>query len=101
MDLTAAPSAVPVFTDWWRRDNRGASRVLDIFADELRRTVTLVGVSTISELKARGPEVIRDLRNAARSTDATIPTDFLPDFAVQRNLAPRSIAVPDLQRSTN
>jgi hypothetical protein len=35
--------------------------------------MTLVGVSTISELKARGPEVICDIRNAALSTDATFP----------------------------
>lgn len=50
--------------------SQGVSRVLDIFADELRRTMTLVGVSTISELKARGPEVIRDVRHAVRSTGA-------------------------------
>ncbi len=50
----------------------GVSRILEIFGDELRRTMTLVGVSTISELKARGPEVIRDVRNAARSTGAVM-----------------------------
>jgi L-lactate dehydrogenase (cytochrome) len=51
----------------------GVARVLEIFADELRRTMTLVGISTIPELKARGAEVIRDVRYAARSIDPTIP----------------------------
>ena len=43
----------------------GVSRIIDIFGDELRRTMTLVGVSTIAELKARGPELVRDIRSAA------------------------------------
>lgn len=44
----------------------GVSRVLEILADELQRTMTLVGVSTVAELKRRGPDVIRELRNASR-----------------------------------
>lgn len=42
----------------------GVSRVIEIFAEELRRTMTLVGVSTIAELKAKGPEFLRDLSHA-------------------------------------
>jgi L-lactate dehydrogenase (cytochrome) len=40
----------------------GVSRVIEILADELVRTMTLVGVSSVAELKARGTEVVRDLR---------------------------------------
>lgn len=47
----------------------GVSRIIDIFADELRRTMTLVGVSSIVELKARGTEVVRDVRYAAQTLD--------------------------------
>jgi L-lactate dehydrogenase (cytochrome) len=47
----------------------GVSRIIDIFADELRRTMTLVGVSSIAELKARGAEVVRDVRYAAQTLD--------------------------------
>jgi L-lactate dehydrogenase (cytochrome) len=42
----------------------GVGRIIDIFADELRRTMTLVGVSSISELKARGGEILRDIRHS-------------------------------------
>ncbi|TQO19947.1 L-lactate dehydrogenase (cytochrome) [Rhodoglobus vestalii] len=37
----------------------GVSRVLEILAEELRRTMTLVGVSSIAELKGRGSEILR------------------------------------------
>lgn len=47
----------------------GVSRIIDILADELSRTMTLVGVSTIAELKASGPHVIREVRSASRSQD--------------------------------
>lgn len=39
----------------------GVSRVLDILADELRRTMTLVGVSSIADLKERGSQVLREV----------------------------------------
>lgn len=42
----------------------GVERVISIFADELKRTMTLVGVSSISELKARGGEILRDIRHS-------------------------------------
>ncbi|MDE8669870.1 alpha-hydroxy acid oxidase [Pseudarthrobacter sp. H3Y2-7] len=42
----------------------GVERVIDILADELRRTMTLVGVSSIPELKARGGEILRDIRSS-------------------------------------
>jgi L-lactate dehydrogenase (cytochrome) len=42
----------------------GVGRIIEIFADELRRTMTLVGVSSISELKARGGEILRDIRHS-------------------------------------
>lgn len=47
----------------------GVSRIIEIFADELRRTMTLVGVSSIAELKDRGPGVVRDVRYAAQFLD--------------------------------
>lgn len=40
----------------------GVSRVIEIFGEELRRTMTLVGVSSIAELKERGSEVVREIR---------------------------------------
>jgi L-lactate dehydrogenase (cytochrome) len=40
----------------------GVSRVIDILADELRRTMTLMGVSSVEELKRRGGALVRDLR---------------------------------------
>lgn len=39
----------------------GVSRVIEILADELRRTMTLVGVSSVVELKQRGAEVLREV----------------------------------------
>jgi len=39
----------------------GVSRVIEILADELRRTMTLVGVSSVAELKERGSEVLREV----------------------------------------
>lgn len=45
----------------------GVSRILDILADELRRTMTLVGVSSIPELKARGGEILRDIRSSGET----------------------------------
>jgi L-lactate dehydrogenase (cytochrome) len=42
----------------------GVGRIIEIFADELRRTMTLVGVSSIPELKARGGEILRDIRHS-------------------------------------
>lgn len=51
----------------------GVSRVIEIFAEELRRTMTLVGVSTVAELQARGTEVVRDLRHAAPSANEYRP----------------------------
>jgi L-lactate dehydrogenase (cytochrome) len=40
----------------------GVSRVIEILAEELRRTMTLVGVSSIAELKERGSEVVREIK---------------------------------------
>ncbi|MDP9884265.1 L-lactate dehydrogenase (cytochrome) [Sinomonas atrocyanea] len=45
----------------------GVSRIIEIFGEELRRTMTLVGVSTVAELKSRGSEIVRDLRHAAEA----------------------------------
>lgn len=45
----------------------GVSRIIEIFGEELRRTMTLVGVSTVAELKSRGSEIVRDLRQAAKA----------------------------------
>ncbi|HEU4808113.1 MAG TPA: alpha-hydroxy acid oxidase [Homoserinimonas sp.] len=42
----------------------GVSQVIDILADELRRSMTLVGVSSVAELKERGPEVVRELKDS-------------------------------------
>lgn len=44
----------------------GVGRIIEIFAEELRRTMTLVGVSTVAELKAKGSEIVRDLRQATK-----------------------------------
>lgn len=41
------------------------SRVIEILADEVRRTMTLIGISSIAELKTKGTDVIRDISNAA------------------------------------
>ena len=37
----------------------GVSRVIEILGDELRRTMTLVGVSSVAELKQRGSDIVR------------------------------------------
>jgi L-lactate dehydrogenase (cytochrome) len=39
----------------------GVSGVIEILADELRRTMTLVGVSSVAELKERGSDVVREV----------------------------------------
>lgn len=39
----------------------GVSAVIDILGEELRRTMTLVGVSSIAQLKERGSDVVREL----------------------------------------
>lgn len=39
---------------------RGVARMLDILRAELERTMVLVGVETISELRARGPQLLHD-----------------------------------------
>ena len=49
----------------------GVGRVIEIFADELRRTMTLVGVSSIPELKARGGEILRDIRHSPEVLETT------------------------------
>lgn len=43
----------------------GVTQVIDILADELRRSMTLVGVNSVVELKARGAEVVRELKGFA------------------------------------
>lgn len=48
----------------------GVTRIINILGDELKRAMTLIGVSSVAELKARGPEVIRDLR-----TQPLLPKD--------------------------
>jgi L-lactate dehydrogenase (cytochrome) len=37
----------------------GVSRVVDIFKAELQRTIQLLGVTSLVELRDRGPELIR------------------------------------------
>lgn len=49
----------------------GVGRIIEIFSDELRRTMTLVGVSSIPELKARGGEILRDIRHSPEVLEAT------------------------------
>ncbi|HSL36931.1 MAG TPA: alpha-hydroxy-acid oxidizing protein, partial [Arthrobacter sp.] len=49
----------------------GVGRIIEIFADELRRTMTLVGVSSIAELKARGGEILRDIRHSGEILEPT------------------------------
>jgi L-lactate dehydrogenase (cytochrome) len=51
----------------------GVGRIIDIFGEELRRTMTLVGVSNISELKARGGEILRDIRHSPEVLGAKVP----------------------------
>jgi L-lactate dehydrogenase (cytochrome) len=40
----------------------GVSRVIDILAEELRRTMTLLGVSSVDELNRRGSTLVREIR---------------------------------------
>lgn len=54
----------------------GVGRIIDIFADELRRTMTLVGVSSIPELKARGGEILRDIRHSPEVLETTASTSI-------------------------
>ena len=35
--------------------------MIEILADELQRTMTLVGVSSIAELKERGTDIVREI----------------------------------------
>ena len=56
----------------------GVSGIISIFSEELRRNMTLVGVSNITELKARGAEVVRDLRYAARTLGDPAPGGTAP-----------------------
>ncbi len=37
------------------------TRVIEILADELQRTMTLVGVSSIAELKEQGTDIVREI----------------------------------------
>jgi len=39
----------------------GVTRVIEILADELQRTMTLVGVSSIAELKEQGTDIVREI----------------------------------------
>ncbi|GAA3860072.1 alpha-hydroxy acid oxidase [Leifsonia kafniensis] len=49
----------------------GVASVIDILAEELLRTMTLVGVTSVADLQARGTEVVR--RIGAASEDARRP----------------------------
>ena len=51
----------------------GVGRIIDIFGEELRRSMTLVGVSNIPELKARGGEILRDIRHSPEVLGSTVP----------------------------
>jgi L-lactate dehydrogenase (cytochrome) len=53
----------------------GVGRIIEILADELRRTMTLVGVSSIPELKARGGEILRDIRYSGDILESTSSGD--------------------------
>ena len=46
----------------------GVSAVIEILANELRRTMTLVGVSSVAELKERGSDVIREVGTCTHRT---------------------------------
>lgn len=48
----------------------GVGRVVQILTEELTRTMTLVGVSSIAELKNRGTEVVRELRQYSGSVSS-------------------------------
>jgi isopentenyl diphosphate isomerase/L-lactate dehydrogenase-like FMN-dependent dehydrogenase len=43
----------------------GVSRVIEILADELARTMTLLGLASIADLKERGPQLVREIRAGA------------------------------------
>lgn len=43
----------------------GVSRVIEILADELVRTMTLLGAASVADLKERGPELVREIGAAA------------------------------------
>lgn len=49
----------------------GVERIIQILAEELRRTMTLVGVSSVPELRARGGEILRDIRRSGEILSAT------------------------------
>lgn len=57
----------------------GVERIIQIMADELGRTMTLVGVSSIPELKARGGEILRDIRRSSEILAATASGTNLQD----------------------
>ncbi|MET4783392.1 alpha-hydroxy acid oxidase [Glaciihabitans sp. UYNi722] len=50
----------------------GVTRVIEIFAAELQRTMTLVGVSSIAELKDRGAELVRELPRLPQELPSTV-----------------------------
>lgn len=58
----------------------GVSRIIEILGEELRRTMILIGVSSVDELKKRGPGVIRDLRLAAQAPGGP-NAELLPEQA--------------------
>lgn len=51
--------------------SEGVGRIIEILSDELRRTMTLVGVSSIPELKTRGGEILRDIRHSGEIFETT------------------------------
>jgi L-lactate dehydrogenase (cytochrome) len=67
----------------------GVDRIIEILTEELRRTMTLVGVSSIAELKEKGPSVIRDVRYAAKfaDTEGTDPAGAAPILPSLRDTA--------------
>lgn len=44
----------------------GVERIIDILGEELKRTMTLVGVSTVSDLRTRGDAILRDIRHSTQ-----------------------------------
>ena len=55
----------------------GVAHVLKMFRSEMTRTMMLLGVSTIQELRAEGRELIRH-RNEAFTRTPSTPTQFIP-----------------------
>ena len=51
----------------------GVGRVIEILADELQRTMTLVGVSSVAELKERGSDVVREV-GSLKVFDRALPS---------------------------